>query len=103
MSCHVKPDRLRLCVPKLLGEPDENTFGAPDVAEPIRVFELDYFVDELRRPGGTGHQMLESFVFAKNSDIRSSLRGKVCGVKPASLDIASCHMSIIENGPSYCL
>ena len=33
---------------ELLGEPDENSFGAPDVAEPIRVFVLDHFADELR-------------------------------------------------------
>ena len=35
-------------LPKLLGEPDENSFGAPDVAEPVRVFVLDHFADELR-------------------------------------------------------
>src|SRR5262245_15840161 len=34
--------------PELLGEPDENSFRAPDVAEPIRVFVLDHFADELR-------------------------------------------------------
>jgi hypothetical protein len=33
---------------ELLGEPDEKSFGAADVAEPIRVFVLDYFADELR-------------------------------------------------------
>ena len=32
----------------LLGQPDENALGASDVAEPIHVFVLDYFVDELR-------------------------------------------------------
>jgi hypothetical protein len=32
----------------LLGQPDENALGASDVAEPIRVFVLDHFVDELR-------------------------------------------------------
>src|SRR5688500_17691551 len=35
-------------LPELLGKPDENSFGAPDVAEPIRVFVPDYFADELR-------------------------------------------------------
>ena len=35
-------------LPELLGKPDENPFGAPDVAEPIRVFVLDHFADELR-------------------------------------------------------
>src|SRR5688572_1916502 len=35
-------------LPELLGKPDENAFGAPDVAEPIRVFVLDHFADELR-------------------------------------------------------
>ena len=33
---------------ELLGEPDENPFGASDVAEPIRLFVLDHFTDELR-------------------------------------------------------
>src|SRR5213075_194143 len=35
-------------LPELLRKPDENSFGAPDVAEPIRVFVLDHFADELR-------------------------------------------------------
>ena len=34
--------------PILLGQPDENALGASDVAEPIHVFVLDHFVDELR-------------------------------------------------------
>src|SRR2546426_12700490 len=34
-------------LPELLGKPDENSFGAPDVAEPIRIFVLDHFADEL--------------------------------------------------------
>ena len=34
-------------LPELLREPDENSFGAPDVAEPIRVFVLDHLADEL--------------------------------------------------------
>src|SRR5437773_8159087 len=33
---------------ELLGEPDENPFGATDVAEPIHVFILDHFADKLR-------------------------------------------------------
>src|SRR5919202_730441 len=32
----------------LLGQPDENALGASDIAEPIHVFVLDHFVDELR-------------------------------------------------------
>src|SRR5215217_1644883 len=35
-------------LPELLGKPDENSFGAPDVAEPIRIFVLDHFADDLR-------------------------------------------------------
>src|SRR5256885_177548 len=35
-------------MPELLGKPDENPFGAPDVAKPVRVFVLDDFADELR-------------------------------------------------------
>ena len=32
----------------MLGQPDEDPLGASDVAEPIHVFVLDHFVDELR-------------------------------------------------------
>jgi hypothetical protein len=32
----------------LLGLPDEKSFGPPDVAEPLHVFVLDDFADELR-------------------------------------------------------
>ena len=35
-------------MPELLGEPDEKSFGAADIAEPIRVFVLHHFADELR-------------------------------------------------------
>ena len=35
-------------LPEFLGEPDENSFGAPDVAESVRVLVLDHFADELR-------------------------------------------------------
>src|SRR4051794_429643 len=33
---------------ELLGEPDEKSFGAADVAEPIQLFVLNHFADELR-------------------------------------------------------
>ena len=45
MSHGIRSGRL---LPELLGEPDENPFGTPDVAEPIHVFILDHFADELR-------------------------------------------------------
>jgi hypothetical protein len=35
-------------LPELFGEPDENPFWTPDVAEPTGVFVLNHFVDELR-------------------------------------------------------
>src|SRR5262245_27488992 len=35
-------------LPELLGEPDENSFGTPDVAEPIHVLILDHFADQRR-------------------------------------------------------
>src|SRR5215207_4079671 len=35
-------------LPELFGKPDENSFGAPDVAEPIHVLVLGHFTDELR-------------------------------------------------------
>jgi len=34
--------------PEFLGKSDENSFWAPDVAEPIRVFVLNHLADELR-------------------------------------------------------
>src|SRR3989442_2358307 len=45
-TCHMCSSGSLL--PELLGKPDENSFGAPDVAEPIRIFVLDHFADELR-------------------------------------------------------
>src|SRR6266700_697140 len=45
-TCHMCSSGSLL--PELLGKPDEKSFGAPDVAEPIRVFVLDHFADEFR-------------------------------------------------------
>ena len=39
-------------LPEFLGEPDENSFGASDVAEAILVLVLDHFADELRAAFG---------------------------------------------------
>src|SRR6476646_9427330 len=33
---------------KLLGEADEDSYGAPDVAEPVEIFVPDHFADDLR-------------------------------------------------------
>src|SRR5690606_41876438 len=42
-------------LPALLGDPDENSFRTPDVAEPVDVFVVDDFIDhcrtELAEPG----------------------------------------------------
>ena len=42
-------------MPELLGEPNENSFGTPDVAEPVDVFVIDDFIHhrrtELAEPG----------------------------------------------------
>ena len=41
----------RLCgdaLPELLGESDEKSFGAADVAEPVRLLVLNHVADELR-------------------------------------------------------
>jgi hypothetical protein len=42
-------------LPELLGEPDENSYGTPDVAEAVDVFVIDVFIDhrrtELAEPG----------------------------------------------------
>src|SRR5512135_3930583 len=50
-ACRQASAYLRLsgnALPELLGEPDEKSFWAADVAEPLRVFVLDHFADELR-------------------------------------------------------
>lgn len=50
-ACRKASALLRLsgkALPDLLGEPDEKSFGSADVAEPICVFVLDYFANELR-------------------------------------------------------
>ena len=46
LTCHMCSSGSLL--PELLSEPNENSFRAPDVAEPIRVFVLDHLADELR-------------------------------------------------------
>src|SRR6185437_6602472 len=47
-------------LPELLSEPDENSFGAPYVAEPIRVLVLDHFADEFRAaPGEPGERIID--------------------------------------------
>ena len=47
-------------LPELLREPDENSFGASDVAEPIRVFVLNHFADELRAAlAETGERIID--------------------------------------------
>lgn len=35
-------------MPELLGKPNEDAFGTPDVAESIGLFVLNHFADELR-------------------------------------------------------
>src|SRR5690606_26751030 len=35
-------------VSKLFGEPDENSFGTPDVAEPVDAFVIDHLIDQRR-------------------------------------------------------
>lgn len=46
----------------MLGEPDENALGASDVAEPIHVFVLDHFADELRAVSAEPGQRLVEVV-----------------------------------------
>ena len=49
-------------LPELLGEPDENSFGTPDVAEPIHVFILNHVADELRAAfAESGERIVEVF------------------------------------------
>src|SRR5438067_5813026 len=50
----------------LLGEPDENSLGASDVAEPIHVFVLDDFVDELRTVSAEPDQRIVEVVHGEH-------------------------------------
>ena len=49
-ACRISTAPIPDALPQLLGKPDEEPFGAADVAEPIRVFVLNDFADELRAP-----------------------------------------------------
>jgi hypothetical protein len=56
-------DKLRLrgdALPELLGEPDEQSFGTADVAEPIRLLVLNHFAYELRAAlGESGKRLVD--------------------------------------------
>ena len=40
--------RSRSLLPQLLGKPNQNSLGSPDVAQPIQVSVLDHVADKLR-------------------------------------------------------
>src|SRR5256885_5899791 len=51
---------------EFLGESDEKPFRPADIAEPIRVFILDYFADELRAALAELFQRLVDVVHGKH-------------------------------------
>src|SRR5689334_15044917 len=52
---------------ELLGEPDEQTFGSADVAEPIRVFVLHHVADELRAARAEPGECLVDVVYGEHN------------------------------------
>ena len=67
---------------KLLGEPDENSFGTPDVTEPINVLILDHFADELRAAVTIDNGLLQAAVTSSRSrccESRLGSRGPAAG------------------------
>ena len=64
--------------PELLGKPDENAFGAPDVAEPIRVLVLDHFADEFRAAfAEPGERIVEVLARAHEAEVTESVERSV--------------------------
>jgi hypothetical protein len=49
-----------------LGKSDEKPFRPTDVAEPIRVFVLDYFADELRAATAKPFKRLVDVVYGEH-------------------------------------
>jgi hypothetical protein len=61
-----------------LGQPDENALGASDVAEPIHVFILDHFVDELRAVlSEPGERIVEVVHREHDTQIAQRIHGSV--------------------------
>ena len=73
-------------LPELFGEPDENSFGTPDVAEPVDVFVVDDFIDhcctELAEPGEGGVEVIDPADLSSEDGDRFALR---TGFDPRSL------------------
>ena len=60
----IRPGNLLI---QLLGEPDENSFGAPDVAEPVYVLILDHVADELRAAFAEADQRIRDSAVASDA------------------------------------
>src|SRR3954453_12046698 len=62
----------------LLGQPDENALGAADVAEPIHVFVLDHFVDDLRAVSAEPRERVVEVVHGEHdAQVAQSVHGGV--------------------------
>ena len=63
-------------LPELLGEADENPFGTPDIAEPIHVFILHHFADELRAPfAESGERIVDVLYGEHDAQVPKSVHG----------------------------
>src|SRR5215212_6177203 len=51
---------------ELFGEPDENSFGTPDIAEPVHVFVLDDFANQLRAAFAEPHERIVDIVHGEH-------------------------------------
>jgi hypothetical protein len=69
-------------LPELLGDPDENSFGTPDVAEPVDVFVIDDFIDhrrtELAEPGAGVYTLRNGFTIHPTTGSRG---GRIAPVR----------------------
>jgi hypothetical protein len=69
LACSKARALLRLygnALPELLGEPNEQSFGSTDVAEPIRVLVLNHFADKLRAARTEPDEHLVNVVYGEH-------------------------------------
>lgn len=53
-------------LPEFLREADEDSFGAADVAKPVRVFVLNYVADELRATLAESGKRLVDVIYSEH-------------------------------------
>ena len=70
---------------KFLGEPDEKSFGTPNVAEQIRIFILDHFSDKVRVAfAEAGKRVVEVLYGEHDPQVAKSIHGGVPVIRDRS-------------------